>query len=340
MARKYIDWSSSNPSRLSSTKTLSERPHITNLADGKRYYSSVDAEIYFGDRHIDEVLNINWSIQQQAMPIYGYNSYCFDDMAIGSRIVQGQFSLNFIKAGFLTELQKNNELPRISRKLYGKDKRVDSKFSDDFRKRLNMPIWDGGFDIVVGFGDHGKTTSNIDNSLYKTYLVLDCCQITGSMVQLDHSGMPVSEIYSFIARDIKYRTATAIEQDPFDETEGSIEKDTLSLMGVFDLTTEQCTVRLSENKTTTLHSAQLSILNTFSDKTLNSMFTVSPNSNSDLINIWTKEKTKSLKYEIEKNKFTKIKVQADISYWEKNPGTENNTIKKVRSIIDFAIKSS
>ena len=333
MARDIFEW---NNQRGASTNKLEERPHVVNTVNGtKRYYSSVDAEIYFGDMFIDEVTSIEWAVQQQAMPIYGYNSYCFDDMAVGSRLVQGQFSVNFLKAGFLMQLQKNTELPRISRKLYGTDKAVDSYFTDDFRKRLNMPVWDGGFDIVVGFGDHDKTTKSLENTMYKTYLVLDCCQITGSMVQLDYNGIPVQEVYTFMARDIKYNTATDAEKNPTNEKEGAVvERPKLEVKGVLDISKDEAVFRLASKNSTVFQAAELCILSTVSDKSLMSKIILTNNKDGDLSVTLNKDKTKSLKSEIDKNSYKTIKVQASISTFL--PSTRK--IKKDTGIYEFEIK--
>lgn len=196
--RVYREW---NNSRNYSDNKLNNIPFITNTANGKRYYSSLDGELYFGNIFIDEVTNISWQMQQQALPIYGYNSYTFDDIATGNRIVQGQFSINFTEENFLIKLQQNSSFQRVARKKYAPDSKQTTSYSD-YRARLHLPVWDGGFDLVIGFGSH-SSYSSLSHSDVATFIVLDCCQITGTMLQLDMNGQPVQQIYTFIARDIK-----------------------------------------------------------------------------------------------------------------------------------------
>lgn len=345
MSRTYTDWSNS---RGYSNKTLGERSSITNIVNGnKRYYSSVDAEIYFGDIYIDEVTSIEWAVQQQAMPIFGYNSYCFDDMAIGSRMVSGQFSVNFTQAGFLINLQKDSAFTKISRKLYAQDKKADSYFTDDFRKRLNMPVWDGGFDIVVGFGDHSKSLSSVSNTLYKTYLVLDCCQITGSMTQLDYNGIPVQEIYTFMARDIKYPTnqsnsaaiATDAEKNPVgDKEENTVSKKQLSLSGVFNMTNaDSTTIKLKSTTGTKLSSGNISIISTLKSLSLKKVLELSLNSEGELIATLEKPETQLLKKEIADYAYTKLRVKAEIYYIDSTVSTE---AVRTTATINFQIKTS
>lgn len=65
------------------------------------YYSGTDIGIYFGDKWVDEVIEIEWSLQEQVAPIYGYASYTWDKVARGNRFVTGSFAINFKEAGYL-----------------------------------------------------------------------------------------------------------------------------------------------------------------------------------------------------------------------------------------------
>lgn len=195
-AKNIVNWSS----KRNNEERLRHRPHVVTSANNRdslytRYFSSIDADIYFGDRFIDEVTSISWQLQQNTMPIFGYNSSTFDDIAIGNRIISGQFSINFVQSNFLQKAIST--LRKINRQMYGEDLPAKSAFSDSDRKRRNLPIWDAGFDILVGYGEKSGDS-------YEQIVILDCCQITGCAQQLDVSGQPVQEIYSFIARDIKF----------------------------------------------------------------------------------------------------------------------------------------
>ena len=55
----------------------------------EEYYSSTDTKIYMDDAEQTEIAYINYSLQEQLKPLYGYASRTFDDIAIGSRIVTG-----------------------------------------------------------------------------------------------------------------------------------------------------------------------------------------------------------------------------------------------------------
>lgn len=189
--------------RRNSNERLRHRPHIVNTSNSRgegyvQYYSSLDADIVFGDVFIDEVVSITWQVQQNAMPIFGYNSFTFDDIAVGSRMISGQFTVNFIEANYLSRVQ--SVMTSISRKTYGDDIPAKSSFSSLERQLRNLPKWDKGFNIVVGYGERNKSNA----AEYNQVIILDCCQLTGCQQQLDYNGEPITETYSFIARDMQY----------------------------------------------------------------------------------------------------------------------------------------
>ena len=70
-------------------------------AKKKEYFSGANAKVYFGDVWIDQIHSIQFSMQEQVTPIYGFNSYKFDKIARGTRLVSGMFSVNFTESGYL-----------------------------------------------------------------------------------------------------------------------------------------------------------------------------------------------------------------------------------------------
>jgi hypothetical protein len=137
-------------------------------------------------------------------------------MAVGNRIITGQFAVNYTQSNYLTKVM--NTMTKISRQMYGEDNPATSKFTDTDKIRRNTPIWDAGFDIMVGYGEKYKES-------YESIIILDCCQITGCTQQLDYNGEPVVEMYSFIARDMKFSQVSTIEQPAksIDTKENTIE---------------------------------------------------------------------------------------------------------------------
>lgn len=59
----------------------------------EEYYCSTDTKILIDDIEQTEISYINYSLQEQLKPLYGYASNTFDDVAIGNRIVTGMFKV-------------------------------------------------------------------------------------------------------------------------------------------------------------------------------------------------------------------------------------------------------
>lgn len=215
--RNRVQWGTArNPK-----ERLRHRPHISHSTNSRgseyvQYYSSLDADILFGDQFIDEVVSIAWQVQQNTMPIFGYNSYTFDDIAVGSRMISGQFTVNFTEANYLSRIL--TVMQSISRKMYGKDLVTTTSFLSPEKKRMNLPIWDRGFDIVIGYGEKLKNSPKD----YDHVTMLDCCQLTGCTQQLDSNGEPLTETYTFIARDMKFIEAAQYYSSNSEDTETNI----------------------------------------------------------------------------------------------------------------------
>jgi len=67
----------------------------------EEYFSGSDITIYMGDIWVADISRISFSLQEAVRPIYGYASYTWDEVARGSRMVQGQFVIPFKKSGYI-----------------------------------------------------------------------------------------------------------------------------------------------------------------------------------------------------------------------------------------------
>jgi hypothetical protein len=65
------------------------------------YFTMTQARLYIGRIFIDELNGIQFTLQNNKIPIYGYASRDFDAIAQGKSLVQGQFTINFISEGYL-----------------------------------------------------------------------------------------------------------------------------------------------------------------------------------------------------------------------------------------------
>lgn len=87
---KYYQGDVYNPAE--GTYTPKEARREQNLFI-EEYYCSTDTRIYIEDLEQTEIAYINYSLQEQLKPLYGYASNTFDDVAVGNRIVTGMLKV-------------------------------------------------------------------------------------------------------------------------------------------------------------------------------------------------------------------------------------------------------
>lgn len=159
----------------------------------KRYFSSIDAEIYMGGVRILDINRIDFSYQENKMPIYGFNSFIPSRVIVGQKLIQGTFIINFTKPGYIAELLNSN---MRESEIAGKYDKVGK--SCDIN---NAPLFKKSFDILLGYGGHNIENETSYNSCYQ---ILQGVYITGFYQILDVSGEPIYEVYTFIARDFSF----------------------------------------------------------------------------------------------------------------------------------------
>ena len=165
---------------------------VVNTSFGdRRYFSSIDTDIYFGDTLIDEMVAFDFIIEEKKIPIYGYNNYVPKRIITGQKTIQGSFAINFTKTFNLKYI-----LDEVTESIYANDYEVVQYFCADD----NAAIFNKGFDITISYGDAK------DDSGYKSYnactQTLVGCYITSYRQALDTSGEPILDMYTFIAKDL------------------------------------------------------------------------------------------------------------------------------------------
>lgn len=77
---------------------------------GSEYFSGANVGVYFGDVLVDQIFNLQFNLQEQVIPIYGYGSYTYDAVAKGQRIINGSFNIYFREAAYLKLILDQIEL--------------------------------------------------------------------------------------------------------------------------------------------------------------------------------------------------------------------------------------
>ena len=176
----------------------------------KRYFSQLDTEVYFGAVQIDEMVAIDFTIAEPKLPIYGYNSFYPNRIVSGRRTVQGTFAINFTHTTYLLNILNSID---------------DSVMANDYEALIyrcpeedstglgigNSAIFNKMFDITLSYG-YGKTEGmQTYNSCFQTLVGV---QIVDYRQALDTEGNPILDMYSFIAKDIRYHDKAAEDEVP------------------------------------------------------------------------------------------------------------------------------
>lgn len=172
---------------------------------GSEYFSNADVKIYIGDIWVDDATSIAFQLQEQVMPIYGYNSFTYDAVARGQRFVQGQFTVNFKNVGYLHQVLENanaifyalekGEQDGLVKPEYYENKTLSEILKtlgkdsfDQIADEYEKAIWgekdsnellssdyspyfrqdDFGFDLRVQYGSVSETSGYVQNNTYRS----------------------------------------------------------------------------------------------------------------------------------------------------------------------------
>lgn len=191
----------------------------------KRYFSQLDTEVYFGAEQIDEMVAIDFTISEPKLPIYGFNSFYANRIVSGRRTIQGTFAINFTSTTYLLNIfnKIDDSILKAKYNPTGSDLLLDYESllyrcegEDTTGLGIgNNAIFSKIFDITLSYG-YGKTEGK------QTY---NCCwqtlvgvQIVDYRQALDTEGNPILDMYSFIAKDIRYIDAGSESSNTNTET--------------------------------------------------------------------------------------------------------------------------
>lgn len=158
----------------------------------KRYFSSLDAEVFIGGERILDIVRLDFSYEEKKMPFYGFNSFWPSRIFVGQKIIQGTFAINFTEPGYIAKLLQ---------KIEGSAAQDSASLIGQTCSLENAPLFGKAFDILVGYGGF-----NVENeaSFRNTHQILEGVMVNGYSQILDTSGEPVMEVYSFIAKNLKF----------------------------------------------------------------------------------------------------------------------------------------
>lgn len=162
----------------------------------KRYFSSLDAELYIDGKRIVDIVRIDYSYEEKKFPLYGFNSFMPSRILVGQKMIQGTFVINFTKPAYIANLIANAEGSVLN-----KDTDIVGKSCSS----NNAPLFKKGVDILIGYGGYNVEGEISYNTSCQT---IEGVYINGYQQMLDTSGEPIMEVYSFIAKNLTFGIPT------------------------------------------------------------------------------------------------------------------------------------
>jgi hypothetical protein len=187
------------------------------------YFTGCDTAILFGDTFIDEIVNLQFSIQEQVLPLYGYADYRFRSIAHGNRIVTGSFTINFKEAGYIfLILERMRSLGTLDRNNQTREnwsmKDVEQLYKEWLEREAkshapnNQELASGAADAFETIADYyerahwGDKDTNYQPFIYKDQ--------NGKVIQ-NYSGKQDGQLWMNFVNDFRARRTNPYFDVPF-----------------------------------------------------------------------------------------------------------------------------
>lgn len=176
---------------------------VINVADtNKRYFSNIECEFYFGSHRFYDMVEFMFQIEEIPKKIYGYNSFAPTLIVPGRKEINGEFRINFLEGGGFISFLKSVEGSVMGNKMYNTITYCPDAY----------PTWGGAnksFDILIGYGYY-KSKNKTYNATCQSLLGVT---ITGMRQELDTTGQPITEVYSFTAKNYVEKDFESLEEN-------------------------------------------------------------------------------------------------------------------------------
>lgn len=224
--------------------TVYKSSNTTKLNDyqiySSDYYTGCDVSVFFGNVWIDEINSIGFSMEEKAMPVFGYADYVYNRILKGNRVVQGSFRLNFTESGYLYTIMDAikgskadiKSIASTAKTSYALDQMKFQyknksgltitapfeEYADNYEdlmwgkkdtavSTINSPLLaKQTFDIVITYGPyvnkaHTLSTKASNSAKSTVKIIRDVC-LTGVSQVVEANDNPIMEEYTFIGRSV------------------------------------------------------------------------------------------------------------------------------------------
>lgn len=215
----------------------------------QEYFSGIDCYIAFNNIPIDKISQLEFALQENIIPVYGYASYTYDAVAHGVRLVTGSFTIPFRETFYiraaLEQLQTQgvssarpkrptsdmtaeqiaawikgmpmDKLEEIAdeygKRLWGNNESTAiNKYRDTFFVNASSDLAAYGFDIIVSYGSELIEIGKEVKDFPSAAKIINGVHLTGVGQVIQPTGEPIYEKYTFIARDLDNTIINTIKQ--------------------------------------------------------------------------------------------------------------------------------
>ena len=144
------------------------------------------------------------------MFLYGYNSYIYDDVALGTRLIVGEFTINFTEPNIINKVisegTKTNTIgngttfEEYSTKSHQNKVAIDGSEVAYESNPVHNAIWKPRFDIDIVFGEKENFGGH---TIMPKHIILWDCTAVASEIEIGANSGTLLEKYTFMARDFK-----------------------------------------------------------------------------------------------------------------------------------------
>ena len=166
--------------------------NLLEKKDYPEYFCGADVKFVIGHEEID-IISLEYTLNNNKSPIFGYESETFDAVAKGTILVQGNFVIPYLDSYILKKLN-----PEHTAK--GKGIRPDRhSYTSTIFSQTKITQ---GFGIYIKFMERVYfNTTTIDMRATISQIYIDDCHITSESTIIDQSGQPIGISYRFFAKE-------------------------------------------------------------------------------------------------------------------------------------------
>jgi hypothetical protein len=211
-------------SSLDFTLGRDQREDVASNLDYENYFTSAQCRVYLGNLFLDELQSIQYVLQSNKVPVYGYASQFMDAIAQGRSLVQGQLAINYVMDRYLyvalgnyqklfvdgqssTEVGDTADLQTFIQSPSEVADKLDvvslRKLKQLDKSRIAKEIAANPYQNAVYQPTYFDMTVEIGSGEQRTVRRIEKAVLISNEQVLDQSGEHLLDVYGFVARRLR-----------------------------------------------------------------------------------------------------------------------------------------